>query len=186
MAREELETEVSRLRELEQRVQELERRQPNKAQESSLNFAFATLAQSLVDEEVSNTQNAPDSATMVAEEFEQLRERLAHLEEFESSFGERDARNRDEAWFQAVRAASNLENNPQNNIKNTSEVALYIDNLEQATGYTDRHCSNLIEEWGEEKDGARWVAHREASEANKGNATRKHIAIDLDVWGNRL
>lgn len=183
MERAELEDEV---RDLRDRLDTFETELEKKAQETALRVSMARLAEAITGEEADYSEDPFQHADSVVTAFEDLREELAEFQEFRATYGEEKARDQDEAWFQAVRAATNLENNPTNNIKNTSEVALYIGNLEQATGYSDRHCSNLIETWGEEKEGTRWEAYEAASAGNNHNETKKHIAIDLDVWGDRL
>lgn len=183
MERDDLENEVRKLRD---RVDAIEAELEKKAQESALRVSMARLAEAVTGDEADYSDDAFQHADSVVTAFEGLREELVELQQFRDTYGEEKARDQDEAWFQAVRAATNLENNPANKIKGTSEVALYISNLEQATGYSDRHCSNLIETWGEEKEGTRWVAYEAASAGNNHNETKKHIAIDLDVWGERL
>lgn len=113
-------------------------------------------------------------------------DRVDDVEEFVETYGDQKARDPDEAWVQIVQAAKNLADNPANTVEGTAEVCLYVENLEQATGYSDRHCSNLIEEYGEEKAGARWVPYKPASASSNGSAQRKHLVVDLDVWGDRL
>lgn len=124
-----------------------------------------------------------ESAQIILDEFERLRETVYDLDDFMDSYGVEKPRDQDEAWVQIVNAARNKKGNPSHQIQGSNDVSLFIENLETVTGFSDRHCSGLIEQYGKEKRGMRWIKHEPASAANKHNATKKQLVIDLDVWG---
>lgn len=145
--------------------------------------AFADLASAITGRDISRTNQMPESAQIILDEFEKLRDTVDDFEEFMESYGVEKPRNQDEAWVKIVNLARNVQDNPNHSIKGSNEVSLFIEDLEKATGYSDRHCSDLIEEYGKEKQGTRWIKHEPASAANNHNATKKQLVLDLGVWG---
>lgn len=146
-------------------------------------IAMAQLAEAITDRDVSKTNDMVQSSRVILDEFQKLREQVDDLEEWKESYGVGKARDQDEAWVQIVNAARNKKGNLNHQIKDSTEVSLFIENIETATGYSDRHCSNLIEKYGENKRGCRWRPYQEASAENKNNSRRKQLIIDLDIWG---
>lgn len=163
---------------------ELDEKTDNKLTQSEARVAFAELASAITGREVSRANRMVESAQIILDEFETLRERVDAHEEFMDSYGVDKPRDQDEAWVKIVDAARNKKNNPEHVVKGSNEVALFIENIETATGFSDRHCSDLIEQYGKEKKGTRWIAHERATAANNHSATKKQLVIDLDVWGD--
>lgn len=148
-------------------------------------IAFANLASAITGRDIPASNDMVQSSKVILNEFEAMRERVNELEEFKDSYGVGKARDEDEAWTMIVDAARNKQDNPNHRIKDTNEVALFVENLETVTGYSDRHCSSLIDDFAEEKRGTRKVDYQPASAANNNSATRKQLVVDLDVWGHR-
>lgn len=94
-----------------------------------------------------------------------------------------------DAWQRIVSAAENLEGNSENTVSDFGryDVVLYWDNIQQATGYSERYCKKLISEFGDEgrkhkKSGVECQDYEPPSAKNDHNARRKRLYIDLDVW----
>lgn len=150
---------------------------------SQAQVAFAELASAITGRDISRGNNMVESAQIVLDEFEKLRDTVDDFEGFMESYGVEKPRNQDEAWVKIVDLARNVQDNPNHCIQGSNEVSLFIEDLEKATGYSDRHCSDLIEEYGKDKQGTRWIKHEPASAANNHNATKKQLVLDLNVWG---
>lgn len=102
-----------------------------------------------------------------------------HESLIEDNGGVRDAMGTN--WENCVAAAENLQNDARH-ARQDGYVALYADDLQTATGHSRRHCLDLIEELGEDHDGATWQPY-ESNPNNGGSAQKKALLIDLDVWG---
>lgn len=173
---------------LQDRVEELEAQvethSKNHLPKTQAQVAMAQLAEAITGREIAKTNDMVQSSRVILNEFQQLHERVQTLEEFADSYGDEKARDRTEAWAQIIQAAQNKQDNPSHTIKGTNEIALYVETLETVTGYSDRHCSNLIDEFAD-KHGCRKVDYEPASASNNHNATRKQLVVDLDVWGGQ-
>lgn len=177
---------IAQNNELQDRVDELEEQvnaNSTSVDAAEARIAMASLASAITGRDISRSNDMVESSKVILEEFQQLRERVGELEEFMDSYGVEKPRDENEAWKKIVDAARNKQHNPTHAIKGTNEVSLYIDNLETATGFSDRHCSTLIEDFADDKRGTRMVGYEPASAANNHSATKKQLVIDLDVWG---
>ncbi len=93
---------------------------------------------------------------------------------------------KDVNWHKTVEQAQNAQGLADHDLPD-NWVALYKGDIAKATGLTERRGSQLIEEWGEEKDGADWRPHERITSSRKtksSNTKRKQLRIDLDVWGD--
>lgn len=102
-----------------------------------------------------------------------------------SNIGQGKSSGPEEAWHNIVQAANRLAGSRENGLPD-NRVCLYIDNIAQATGRSERMASNYIDRFGGDKDAKRGVTKRDYEPAASGNgneARRKSLVIDLDVWG---
>lgn len=102
-----------------------------------------------------------------------------------SNIGQGESAGPEEAWHNIVQAANRLAGSRENGLPN-NRVCLYIDNIAQATGKSERMASNYIDRFGGDKDAKRGVTKRDYQPAASGNgneARRKSLVVDLDVWG---
>lgn len=121
--------------------------------------------------------------------FEQIHDRVESVEKSVSSHetrlenvGTKKSQGKEDAWLATVTAAHNLYGMRDENTGPNQTAYLYIGNLEQATGYSDRRCSQLIDEWAEEKPGTKKRDYRRGETQTRGNSRRKRLAVDLEVW----
>lgn len=87
------------------------------------------------------------------------------------------------AWTATVEAASQHADMREHSLPE-NRVVLYKKQIAAATGRTERQALNYIEEWGESKQGCTWKPYEPPSEYNSGEAKKKRLIIDLDVWGD--
>lgn len=89
----------------------------------------------------------------------------------------------EQAWYEIKQAANRLKKKRDHALPN-NRVKLYKENIAQATGKSERHAGNYIEDFGEEKSGTDWQEYQRPSAANNNEATKKALIVDLDVWGD--
>lgn len=103
-----------------------------------------------------------------------------------SNIGEGESSGPEEAWHNIVQAANRLAGNRENGLPD-NRVRLYIDNIAQATGKSERMASNYIDRFGGEGNGSKRGAtkrdYQPASSGNGGEAQKKSLVVDLDVRG---
>jgi len=174
---------ADRVDELEARLDKQADITDRKLDATEARVGMAQLASAITDREIDASNDMVESSKLILEEFKTLRATVRELEQFKDEYGVGEARDKDEAWAQILTAARNKQDNPNHVIQGTKEITLFVETLETVTGYSDRHCSNLIDEYASEKRGCRKVEYEPASAANNNNATRKQLVVDLAVWG---
>lgn len=87
------------------------------------------------------------------------------------------------AWHAIVEEAKRCEGTADHDLPN-DRVRLYCDDISRATGRSERMASNYIEDFGASKRGADWRPYKPPSNANGGEAQKKSLVVDLDVWGD--
>lgn len=90
---------------------------------------------------------------------------------------------KEKAWQEVVDKAENLSSHRDHSLPD-NRVLLYAKEIETATGYSNRRACQLIEEWGQEKEGADWRPYERGSAGTKSNSKKKALKINLDVWGS--
>lgn len=92
---------------------------------------------------------------------------------------------KDVHWWNIVDAAQNAQGLSEHTLPN-NWVLLFADDMAKATSVGERRCSQLIEEFAEEKEGVELRPYERipSSRTTEGaTVQRKAIKIDLDVWG---
>ena len=103
-----------------------------------------------------------------------------------SDDGGNETNRKENAWKQVVEYAQNVQNQPNHHLPE-NRVGIYKDDIVAATGYSKRRAQQLIEEWGEEKNGTDWRPYKQLTTSRQtasSNYQRKQLKIDLDVWGD--
>lgn len=84
-------------------------------------------------------------------------------------------------WIDCVEHAQKLQHDP-NHARQDGYTALYVQDVANATGHSRRHCNDLVEDLGDDHEGATWQSHKENNKEN-GSDRRKALLINLDIWG---
>lgn len=115
----------------------------------------------------------------------ELETAVAKQEDTISNLGEGKSSGPEEAWHNIVQAAQRLAGSRENGLP-SNRVRLYIDNISQATGKSERQASNYIDRFGGEggKKGAQKRDYEPATAQNGNEAKRKSLVVSLDVWGD--
>ena len=182
-----------RLTALEEENEKLREELSAKVDINGYRYIMNSLAEILGDAEVNDYTSDPldrlGSFRSLREEVDGLQSTVEDHQTTLDKFGEGKSGGKEEAWYATVKAAQNLAGStPDNTVtgKDTEyDAVMYARNIVQATGYSKRYALDLIEEWGEEKQGTTWFPYKAATSGNKNNATRKRLLIDLDVWGDQ-
>jgi hypothetical protein len=111
----------------------------------------------------------------IQSEFEALQEVVREQQKVINDLEDPETRTPDEAWLNVIEMA-------RNKVNGSRKVKLDCDELQKATGYSSRHCSNKIEDWGQDKHGATWEPYKPPSESRQGSAKKKKLVIDLTEW----
>jgi hypothetical protein len=170
MSREEL---VQRVEELERRIDGVELE--NIASADTINIYFAQLAEGIGADVDDYTADAMQHIQAIQGEFEALQEVVREQQKVINDLEDPETRTPDEAWLNVIEMA-------RNKVSGSRKVKLDCDELQKATGYSSRHCSNKIEDWGQEKHGATWEPYKPPSESRQGSAKKKKLVIDLTEW----
>jgi hypothetical protein len=118
-------------------------------------------------------------------------EHLQHVSQVSNAISRHESLLEEEAdddadpWMQIVQAAVNNQDDPDHRAQG-SYVSLFVDDVKTATGFSKRYCQELIEDYGEEYEGADWIPHEQASAQNNHNGRRKQLLVDVDVWADQL
>lgn len=177
MARDELEDEV---RDLRNRVDRLED-ELYEVSDSSVDVATMNhLLERLIPElEVDNYKDDPMQNLATVETFgKKLTQTVDAVEESpENPSGDPMTEN----WRNIVEHTRTLEDDP-NHAMRDGWVALYAQDVANATDCSRRWARTLIEDLGDDHEGAKWRTARENKK--EGSEDRKKaLLVNLDVWG---
>jgi hypothetical protein len=156
---------------------------------NAFRFVVARLVEKLTSHDVDDYTAEPheylDELSEVTDRINELEKTAEEHQATLDQFGHGKANGKGEAWHDVVEAAQNLEGTSENTVSvdGTYDVVLFGQNIQQATGFTERYCLDLIEEFGE-KTGATWKPYEPPSAGQKNNTRRKRLYVDLDVWGD--
>lgn len=120
------------------------------------------------------------------DEIEDLRNQLAQQQNtIEELTAGTSGANQSTAWKTVLEEAKRLKNDPTDTEHDMPDgkVKLFKEDLARATGYSARHCQDLIEEFGDEKFGCKWEPYQPASDATRGQPLKKRLIIDLAAMG---
>lgn len=87
-----------------------------------------------------------------------------------------------EAWYAIIEAARRLSGSSEHSLPD-NRVALYRENIAQATGRSKRMASNYIERFGNQKKGTSYRPYKRATKSSRNSSKQKMLVINLDVWG---
>lgn len=174
-----LEEEVDELRE---RVDENDRAKVGK---QAVNFLVDNLVGGGVDDFTTDPFEHRNKVERFNDRFEDVASTVKRLDSIVEEQGAASGNSKDVNWHKTVEQAQNAKGLRDHDL-NDNWVALYKEDIAKATGLTERRAQQLIEEWGEEKEGADWRPHKRITSGRKtksSNTKRKLLRIDLDVWG---
>lgn len=188
MTRDELEDEVedlrSRLGDLEDQVDRVE---SNFTHETVLN----NIISALVDDDLDRSENPMAHLGAVEDLGERISDIENTLQRHESQIEEGQAVATDRQgthWQRVVETATNLDGNPSHDLPG-DWVKLYKENIQSATGLSERRAGQLIDEWtnensGKHKNGTRKQDYQPPTAGNNNSIQKKAIKVDLSVWGD--
>lgn len=186
----ELQHHKKHLAQAEQERDELREELQGMPSNSTFRYTFAKMAEELSGEAVEDYSKQPhehmSKFTSVRDEINELYRTVEAHKATLQDVGHGKADGKEDAWNRTVEAANNLHGTSGENtvsVDGRYDVVLFASNIQQATGFSERYCLSLIEEFGE-KHGGTWKAYEPPSEQNNGNARRKRLYIDLDVWND--
>lgn len=169
--------------ELEQRLDDLE---DNSVTRTSLNVLLQALTGGDIDDMTADPMQCREYAVDVNDRISDLESDVAAHDDKISTIGEGESSGPEEAWHNITQAAQRLAGSRENGLPN-NRVRLYVDNIAQATGKCERHASNYIDRFGGDtkhsKRGAKKRDYKPPSNQNGGEAQKKSLVVDLDVWG---
>lgn len=87
------------------------------------------------------------------------------------------------AWHAIVEEAKRCQGTADHDLPD-NRVRLYCEDVSRATGKSQRMASNYIEDFGDAKRGTTWRPYKPPSNANGGEAQKKSLVVDLNVWGD--
>ena len=155
---------------------------------STFRYTFAKMAEEVSGETVEDYSKEPhehmSKFASVRDEINELHRTVEAHKATLQDVGHGKAEGKEDAWNRTIEAANNLHGTSGENtvtVDGRYDVVLFGSNIQQATGFSERYCLSLLEEFGE-KHGVTWKAYEPPSEQNNGNARRKRLYIDLDVW----
>lgn len=185
MSRDELEAEVSELRE---RIDAIEDRLDEKASadravtRSSVNLLLDALLGGEVDDFDADPASNRDLVEDLGRRIRDVEQTTAKQQDVVRKLSDGKTSGPDEAFARIVDTARRLSNS-SNHVLPNNRVWLGCEEIAQATGLGERQASNYIDRFGEERVGADWRSYQPPSEQNGGEARKKKLIIDLDVWG---
>jgi chromosome segregation ATPase len=184
----ELQQYTEQLAQAEQERDELRKRLQRMPSNSTLRYTFAKMAEEVSGEAVEDYSKEPhehmSKFAVVRNELNELYRTVEAHKATLQTVGHGKADGKEDAWKRTVEAANNLHGTAGENtvtVDGRYDVVLFASNIQQATGYSERYCLSLLEEFGE-KHGVTWKPYEPPSEQNNGNARRKRLYLDLDVW----
>lgn len=188
MDRDELEETVralrARLDDLESQIAGVRR---SAATESAVNLLIKKLTNADVDMAADPGQNL-DAVKDIGERLNSIENTVQRHESEIQQGGAGSNGGSGDHWPNVVEAAQNLRSDHRHHI--TDEwVILYKEDIRTATGLSTRRAGQLIDEWTDEecdkhKAGTRKQDYRPPSADSKGNAQKKALKVDLEVWGD--
>lgn len=180
----------SRLRQLEQRVDELEAENEQlrealdqKVQRTAVNHLLAALTGAEIDDYLADPMQHRHYAAEFHGRFDDIVATVRQHEDTVAKLDDGDVGKGSGAWVAIVEEAKRLQGKADHDLPGDL-VQLYCEDIARATGRTERMASNYIEEYGEAKRGASWRAHEPATAANNNAMKRKALSVDLSVWGD--
>jgi hypothetical protein len=183
MSRDELEAEVSELRgrveDLEEAVEGLNQ---NTVPMTQLNLILDALLGGGVDDFTEPPATHRDAIEDFGRQLRDVKTRADRHAAVIDTLESGEAKGPDAAWKRVVDAANNLSDSTDHSLPN-NRVALGREEIAQATGKTKRTAQDYIERFGENRRGADWRPYQPPSEQTGGEAKRKKLIVDLDVWG---
>jgi len=188
--RDELEAERDRRQKTERALAELHRHtNTKKVGEDAFHYAVAMIASQLTGDDVDYTDAPPEQRhhfSQVGEKFQNIENTVARHESVIEEHGQPSADSKSAAWQDTIEAAQNLQGSRNNGLPD-NRVKLFTENIEQATGYTNRRAGQLIDEWNDEKEGTEKQPYARVPTSRKTESSgiqKKALIIDLDVWGD--
>jgi len=185
----ELESERDRRRQLERVVAENDRERVSMRKSNVTQTTLNHLVQALTGAEISDYSSDPmqnrSAVDHVGDQIQDLKNTVARHDSIIEEQGTASGNSKDKKWQDTVEAAKNLQNKADHSIGD-GWVKLFTENIEQATGCSNRRAGQLIDEWSDEKQGTDMVPYERITTSRKtdgSNVQRKALKVDLDVWG---
>lgn len=188
--RQELQAEKTRNRMLERALAETEREvdavDSKAVTQTTLNNLVQALTGADIDDYTADPMRNQQCLASFGDQIRDMGDTVARHESIIEEEGTASGNSKEAAWQDTIEAAENLHGKADHTIGD-NWVKLFTDNIEQATGYTNRRAGQLIDEWSEEKEGTEKVPYKRYTTSRKTESSsvqRKALKIDLDVWGN--
>lgn len=185
---ESLEEENQDLREDKKQLEEqVSQMQVNYVTRTSFNILLQALTGAEINDMTADPVQSRDYAIDFNNRVDELEADIAKHEDKISNIGEGESSGPEEAWHNITEAAKRLSGSRENILPN-NRVTLYVDNISQATGKSERMASNYIDRFGGDgkhsKRGVKKRDYKPPSSSNGGEARKKSLVVDLDVWGD--
>lgn len=168
LSRDELE---ERVRDLEERVNEIEERTAQTPGREYWNHFLSRL----LSVDIEDYGADPFQHIQAVEEVGAMIQRCGSV--IEENEHNPTADTKSKAWQKVVALANNVHGT-HDHYTDGPWVGLYWQDIKSATGYSDRRCKELIHEFGEEMNGARWRPYIRSKNQ------RKRLDVNTDVWGD--
>jgi hypothetical protein len=168
-------TDAARIQELEEKVDRLDDMLASRVPMPVFNKVLAALV-----------EDVDDYSAITREDVEQVEDLRSMILRHESIIEEKQENPDDPQqanWLRCVEEARRCDGMSKH-VRQDGYVALYVDDVAKACDCSERHARRLIEDLGDEFEGAEWLEHQPASASNGHNSRPKQLLVDLDVWGN--
>jgi len=164
-------------KELREKIQEVDKSNISKTEG---NHVLGSLLGVDVQDYQADIYQHKDAAEDFNETVDEIENTMKRIDSIVEEQGTPSGDTKEHAWQSVVDHAENLSSHKDHALRN-NWVILHTKQIQSATSYSKRRCSQLIEEWGEQKEGTKWRPY----ERKAGSVQKKALKIDLDVWGSR-